>query len=58
LTLSLSFRELLNTKIESLDFEKAKHDVVPFVSDATKLQIWSPDYFSQVAGQMRIALSE
>jgi len=48
----------LAEKISSTDFEKARLHVVPFISDATKLDIWSPDYFTQVAVQMKIALGK
>jgi len=52
------FREQLKSKIDSVDFEKARLDVMPFINDAAKLDIWGPDYFSQVADQMKIALGE
>lgn len=52
------FRELLYKKINATDFNKARIDVIPFINDASKLDIWSPDYFHQVANRMKIIVSE
>jgi predicted nucleotidyltransferase component of viral defense system len=48
------FRELVREKIQTVDIEKIKEDVMPFVDDATKLNIWSREYFLQVADMMKI----
>jgi len=49
-----TFRELLREKILSTDIDLAKKDVIPFVDDKEKLDIWSRDYFLQVAELMKI----
>jgi predicted nucleotidyltransferase component of viral defense system len=48
------FRNLLREKIQTADIEKIKDDVIPFINDASKLNIWSRDYFLQVADMMNI----
>ena len=49
-----AFRELLNEKIAAADIELIKKDIYPFVSDVSKLDIWSREYFSEVAKLMKI----
>jgi len=39
----------LQTRFKEVDFEQAKKDVVPFVSDTSRLDVWSASYFSQLA---------
>jgi len=48
------FQELLYAKIKTLDLESAKFDVLPFISDARELDIWSVEYFLQLAHMMKI----
>jgi len=38
-------KELMKNKIETLDINKAKHDVQVFVKDKSRLDPWSKDYF-------------
>lgn len=40
--------KLLNDRFDSIDFEKAKNDVVPFIKDTNKLDLWSSDFFKEV----------
>lgn len=37
--------ELLHTKIQSIDWENAKADMKPFISDPQRLNIWSTQFF-------------
>lgn len=37
--------EMLQTKIQTIDWASATMDVRPFISDPTQLQIWSPQFF-------------
>lgn len=39
------FRQLLATKIDSVDIEKVKADAIRFIPDRSKLEIWSAKYF-------------
>jgi hypothetical protein len=39
----------LKKRFSAIDFEQAKKDVLPFLSDASRLEVWSRDYFDQLA---------
>jgi ribosomal protein L16/L10AE len=45
---------LLNERIESLDIEAARADVVRFVKDPASLELWSRPFFHEVASRMRM----
>ncbi len=36
---------MLKTKIQTIDWESAKNDMRPFISDPSRLDIWSPQFF-------------
>lgn len=38
-------KKMLKQRFESLDFKQAKEDVLPFVKDKTKLDLWSKEFF-------------
>lgn len=40
---------LLNQKFESLDWELAKKDVIPFIKDPFELSVWGKDFFKAIA---------
>jgi hypothetical protein len=39
----------LQTRFGEIDFEQAKKDVLPFIIDISRLDVWSGPYFSQLA---------
>ena len=39
---------LLTERFREINFEQAKKDVIPFIQDLSKLDIWSKDFFIQV----------
>lgn len=45
-------RTMLQQRIRSVDFENAKQDVVKFIPHAKALDIWSTDYFLQLAQRL------
>ncbi|MFY0666352.1 MAG: nucleotidyl transferase AbiEii/AbiGii toxin family protein [Natronospirillum sp.] len=45
-------KEWLYHRIDTLDVQSAKHDVVPFINDAQQLDIWSKDYFRALADKV------
>ena len=48
-SLSLSeVKELLYQRFEQVNFEQAKEDIIPFISNPDKLEIWSKDFFTAV----------
>lgn len=49
-----SFQQLLFDKIRQISFASAIDDVRPFIREQDSLQLWSSDYFEQVASMMRI----
>lgn len=46
--------ELLHERIDAIDWKSAKADVHAFISDPTRLQIWSKDYFHDLVGQLTV----
>ncbi len=48
------FRELLNQRIETVNFEIAKNDVSRFIPDPKVLDIWSENYFKDLAGLLKV----
>lgn len=47
------FSALLNDAIDRLDVDQARRDVAPFVKDRLVLDIWSHDFFRDVAGRIK-----
>ena len=50
-----SFMEKLHDRLSSADINQVKADVRPFVRDLHELDIWSNDYFLQLAKMIRFA---
>lgn len=48
------FLQLLTDKIDSISFEYVKEDVVRFIKEDEQLAIWSPMYFKDLVGKMKI----
>ena len=44
---------LLEQRIASLDIDKAKADVLPFIRDARELQVWSPEFFMEIIRRIK-----
>src|SRR5690606_33948655 len=45
--------ELLTDKINDTDFENAKSDILPFISDKDAITIWSRAFFIEVIKNIR-----
>lgn len=43
-----NLKELLNERFSNMDFEQAKEDVLPFIKDKTKLDLWSKEFFIEI----------
>ncbi|NGX37965.1 MAG: hypothetical protein K1000chlam2_01134 [Chlamydiae bacterium] len=55
----MSSEDLLNLfdqKIEKLDINSAKDDIINFIRDSSQIEIWSKDFFRQIAGKIKINL--
>ena len=48
-----NFKQLLKEKISTTNLEMVKADVRPFVKDTRAMEIWSADYFLQLADMIR-----
>lgn len=48
-----SFMEKLNERLSTADINQVKADVIPFVRNVKELNIWSNDYFLQLAKMIR-----
>lgn len=46
--------EALDRQIDSIDFDNAKQDVVPFLRDRSELEIWSPRFFKDIIRNIKI----
>jgi hypothetical protein len=47
------FMQLLNDKIDQVSMDDIKKDIVRFIADDKPLEIWSPDYFKELARRIR-----
>ncbi len=48
-----SFRERLGQAIDALDVNQARREVAPFVRHPQSLEVWSQEFFRDVAGRLR-----
>lgn len=46
--------QLLEQRIASLDIQKTKADVLPFISDARDIELWSPEFFIDVVQRLEV----
>ncbi|VDH02640.1 nucleotidyl transferase AbiEii/AbiGii toxin family protein [Bergeyella zoohelcum] len=52
------FRELIHHRIEEVDMEKAKTDVIRFIAKPNQLDIWSKQYFKDLVKMMKIKVEK
>lgn len=48
------FNQLLTNRMTTVDIDAIKEDVLPFVKNPSELDIWSNDYFEQLARMIRL----
>ncbi|MOA30696.1 hypothetical protein D3C78_1518020 [compost metagenome] len=48
------FQAMLEARIDALDVNSARQDVARFIKTPTQLDIWSHDYFLQLARMIRL----
>lgn len=46
------FQHLLNEKIDKVNFDEAKKDVLPFIKSLHSLDLWSPEFFKHLASKI------
>ncbi len=44
---------LLNERFANVDFVQAKEDVLPFIKDKSKLELWSKDFFIEITKNLQ-----
>ncbi len=37
---------------ENINYQRAKEDVIPFIKDTSKLDLWSADFFKQITDNL------
>lgn len=47
-----SLKGLLGERFEKTDFDEAKKDVLPFVKDPSKLNLWSKEFFTEITKRL------
>ncbi|MEI7942922.1 MAG: nucleotidyl transferase AbiEii/AbiGii toxin family protein [Candidatus Riflemargulisbacteria bacterium] len=50
-----NLEELIHNKIDSLNIELAKNDIVKFIKDDRKIDIWSRDYFHHLVDMLNVS---
>lgn len=46
--------ELLNSKIDSVNIENVKEDIIRFIQNPNDLEIWSKDYFKELINRLKV----
>lgn len=50
-----SLISLLRERFSTIDYEQAKQDVLPFIRDKTKLELWSKEFFDDITDSIIVA---
>lgn len=45
--------EMLNQRFDTIDFEQAKQDILPFITDSSKLDLWSKEFFIDITQNLQ-----
>ena len=48
-----SLRGLLNARFSNMDFDQAKEDVLPFIRDKSKLDLWCKEFFIEITKKLQ-----
>ncbi len=48
-----SLIDLLNQRFTKVDFEEAKKDVIPFITDVNQVSLWSSDFFISITKNLK-----
>ena len=48
-----NLKALLSERFENLDIEQAKQDVLPFIKDKKKLDLWSKEFFIEITKKLQ-----
>ena len=47
-------KSMLNNRFETIDFEQAKQDVLPFITDKSQLELWNEEFFKDITQNIRM----
>lgn len=50
-----SLISLLRERFSTIDYEQAKQDVLPFIKDKSKLELWSKEFFEDITDSIIVA---
>lgn len=43
---------MLKNKFDTIDYDQAREDVIPFIKDPSKMDLWSSDFFKQITDNL------
>ena len=49
-------KKMLNDRFAQLDFEAAKNDILPFLSDQSELALWNTAFFQTITENLKVSL--
>ena len=49
-----NIKELLLERLKTLDVDKAKNDVQPFIKDMREIELWSKEFFETVIENIKV----
>ena len=47
-------KQMLSGRFDSIDYEQAKRDVIPFIRNKDKIELWSPEFFKQITENLQV----
>ena len=48
-----TLKSMLNKRFDTIDYEEAKKDVLPFIKDPSKLDLWRKDFFMSITDNLK-----
>ena len=48
-----NLKAMLNKRFDYINYEQAKEDVLPFIKDKSKLDLWSKDFFKEITKNLQ-----
>jgi hypothetical protein len=46
-------KDMLNKKFSNIDYQNAKEDVIAFIKDKRKLDLWSKEFFIDITSNLK-----
>ena len=46
--------DMLNKRFAAVDFEQAKADVLPYIKDSGKLDLWNQEFFTEISKDLKV----